>query len=129
MKRILIGFFAAPLIPALCTVWTARTGDYHPLATFIFISGAFYSLQLVIGVPATIVLRQRQMHGLAVYVALGILGTTVPLLSWMLYRCPSEGCRLVDAVWYAGHFGLLGGIAAAVFWLVARPDKPKAAEL
>jgi hypothetical protein len=125
LKRLLLAFLVAPVLPALVQAWiTNLAGEYHnPLAFFIMVCGALYALQLIVGIPAYLFFRRAKQYRLWIYVLLGFCAATVPLLPWLLYRCPPSGCRPVEAIWYSSNVGLLGASAAAIFWLIARPDK------
>jgi hypothetical protein len=85
LKRLLLAFLVAPLLPAFVQAWIINfAGEYHPLAIFILVGGALYVLQLVVGIPGYLFFRRIKQHHLWAYSLLGLCSAAVPLLMWWL---------------------------------------------
>jgi len=121
--RTVIAFLVAPMVPALLTGWFGfMNGTYHPLAIFVLVCGCLYVLQAVVGVPAYLLLGRAKRHRIWTYALLGFAGAAVPFLAYGSMRdLGSVGAG--RAAYVICFVGLLGGISAAIFWLMARPDK------
>jgi len=120
--RIFLAFLAAPLLPALLPAWFAfQNGTYHPLAIFGLFCGAFYALQVIIGVPAHLLLGRLRLQQIWLYALIGFASAALPLFVYAKTREPAHD---VDrALFLALYLGFLGGISAAIFWLLARPGR------
>lgn len=118
--RFVVAFLAAPLLPALLPAWTAsQNGSYHPLTVFALLCGAFYALQVIVGVPAFLLLRRLGLQQIWFYALVGFVSVAMPLFIYGNSRDQIHEPR--QAIYLAGYLGLLGGISAAIFWLIARP--------
>jgi hypothetical protein len=97
-------------------------GSYHPLAVFVLVCGSFYALQVIVGVPAYLLLGRTKRHRIWIYALLGFVSVAVPFLVYGSMR--DLGRHDAGQVLYLTFYlGLLGGISAAIFWLLARPDR------
>ena len=120
--RIVLAFLVAPMLPALLPAWFAsQNGPYHPLAIFVLFCGAFYALQIIVGVPAYLLLRRLRLQQIWFYALIGFVSTALPLVVYGKIRAPAHD---VDrALFLALYLGFLGGISAAIFWLIVRPNR------
>jgi hypothetical protein len=121
--RTVIAFLVAPMVPALLAGWFGfMNGSYHPLAIFVLVCGCLYVLQAVVGVPAYLLLGRAKQHRIWTYALVGFAGAALPFLAYGSMRdLGSVGAG--QAVYAICFVGLLGAITAAIFWLLARPDK------
>ena len=119
--RPLHAFLVAPLAPAALPAWFAVQKGLSPLAVYGGVCAVFWLLQLVVGLPATLVLRRwRRRQSVWLYAAVGFAAVAGPLLAWAALVGPgSQG----QASYLAGYLGLLGALTAVIFWLLARPDR------
>jgi hypothetical protein len=118
--RTVVAFLAAPMLPALLPAWFAfQSGSYHPLTIFALFCGAFYALQIVVGVPAHLLLGRLRLQQIWFYVLIGFISAALPLLVYGKIREPAHD----RALFLALYLGFLGGISAAIFWLIARPNR------
>jgi hypothetical protein len=120
--RIVVAFLVAPMLPALLPAWFAsQNGTYHPLAIFVLFCGVFYVLQIVVGAPAYLLLRRLELQQIWLYALIGFASAALPLFVYGKIREPAHD---VDrALFLTFYLGFLGGISAAIFWLLARPDR------
>ncbi len=118
----MLAFLVAPMLPALLPAWFAsQNGPYHPLAIFVLFCGAFYALQIIVGVPAYLLLRRLRLQQIWFYALIGFVSTALPLVVYGKIRAPAHD---VDrALFLALYLGFLGGISAAIFWLIVRPNR------
>lgn len=124
MRRFLIAFLAAPTLPALVAAGRAHlNGSEHALAIFFGVCGAFYVLQLVVGVVGNATIGRARNHRLWAYALIGFCVTALPMLAGRLYRCLANACALGDALPDVGYVGALSAATAAIYWLIARPDR------
>ncbi len=120
--RPVVAFLAAPMLPALFPAWTAsQNGSYHPLAVFVLFCAAFYALQIIVGVPAHLLLRRLGLQQIWFYAFIGFVSVALPFFVYGHIRAPAHDVR--QALFLAGFLGLLGGISGAIFWLIARPNR------
>jgi hypothetical protein len=131
MMRTVLGFLAAPIVPAMLV---AMTGNW-PVGIFVAIFG--YPAVLLLGIPTHIILQKVGLSWWPAYVTTGFLagGLSELLYSFILVatdnRPPntsafSRGFSAVigslDEVWPLFFVGCMGAIGALTFWLIARPD-------
>jgi len=120
--RLVVAFLVAPLAPALLPAWSAsQNGSYHPLAVFVFFCGAFYALQILVGVPAYLLLRRFKLQRIWFYALTGFASVALPFIVYGEIRRPSQDVG--QALYLAIYLGLLGGLSAAIFWLIVRPNR------
>jgi uncharacterized membrane protein len=127
MMRTLLAFVGAPMIPAIIPAWFyhANNADVPLLTAWVFFCFFFYAFQIVIGVPAYLLLRRKRAHRVWPYLIFGFFGVAVPSVFWTVVKWPRQesynlGFLLFDVFLY---LGLLGAVTALTFWLLARPDK------
>jgi heme/copper-type cytochrome/quinol oxidase subunit 4 len=121
--RTLIAFFGAPVIPALVAAWMVYLNHtYTPLVMFVFICLAFYALQIIIGVPAYMLMSRKNLHRVWIYLLLGCLSVVLPLLLLSIWRHTEKGYGLAEYV-VLYYPALLGAGTGMMFWMLARPDK------
>jgi hypothetical protein len=120
--RAVAAFLVAPMLPALLPAWSAsQNGSYHPLAVFVFVCGAFYALQIIVGVPAYLLLRWFKRQHIWFYAVIGFVSVALPFVVYGEIRSPSHDVG--QALYLAVYLGLLGGLSAAIFWLIVRPNR------
>jgi hypothetical protein len=121
VRRLLIAFLAAPLVPALLPAWIAGTRGFQPFVVYVLVCAVFYALQAIVGVPAYRLMGLGRRHRIWIYALLGFVSAGLPIVIYAWIR--GAGTPLPEQMLYlAAYFGLLGGISAAIFWLLARPD-------
>lgn len=122
--RIVVAFLVAPVLPAVVPAWSAsQNGSFHPLAVFVLFCGAIYVLQIVVGLPAHLLLRRLKLQQIWFYVLIGFIGVALPFFVYAGIRTPTRDVGQMQFV--AGYLGLLGGISAAIFWLLVRPNRAR----
>lgn len=120
--RIVVAFLAAPMLPALLPTWSAsQNGSYHPLAVFVLFCGVVYALQFVVGLPAHLLLRRLKLQQIWFYALIGFVTVALPFFVYVGVRTPSRDVG--QTLFLAGYLGLLGGLSAAIFWLLVRPNR------
>ncbi len=119
--RPLPALLVAPLGPAALPAWFAFQKGLSPLAVYGGVCAAFWLLALVLGLPATLLLRRwRRRQSVWAYAVLGFLAVAGPIAAWGALVGP--GSRDQASV-LAAYLGLLGALTAVTFWLLARPDR------
>jgi len=120
LKRFLLAFLSAPLLPAGLQAALGE-GEYHPLAVFVIAAIAIYVLQLIAGIPGYLFLRRTGRLRLPAHALLGFcVGAVLVMVLWMYSRSFEEALTgLLASAW----FGFLGAATTTGFWLVARPDR------
>jgi hypothetical protein len=117
--RPLPALLVAPLGPAVLPAWFAAQKGLSPLAVYGGVCAAFWLLQVVVGVPAWLLLRRRRQPAW-LYAALGFVAVAAPIGAWATFVGPgSSGQSTI----LAAYLGLLGGLTAVIYWLLARPDR------
>jgi hypothetical protein len=126
MRRTLIAFLVAPLLPALPPAWFLHAGhpDRTAISGFIFVCGLFYLLQAVIGIPAYILARSKRRY-VWFYVLLGFLGMSVVYLA-VIGIFSTTTIDVAETLFQVSYFGALGAGIGLMYWLIARPDKAPA---
>ena len=120
--RFVVAFLAAPMLPALLPAWSAsQNGSYHPLAVFVLFCGAFYALQIIVGVPAFLLLRRLKLQQIWIYALIGVASVALPFFVYVTIKTPSRDVG--QTLFLALYLGLMGGISAAIFWLIVRPNR------
>ena len=123
MRKTLIAFLVAPILPALPPAWFlhANYPDRTAISGFIFVCGLFYLLQTVVGIPAYILARSKRRY-IWFYLLLGFFGMAiVPIAVNGVFA--TTKIDMVDTLLKATYLGVLGAGIGLVFWLIARPDK------
>jgi hypothetical protein len=114
----LLAFLLAPLIvPALYLAAAYAFGGFLSVDLAIVIGKIAYAAAILGGVPLTTVLGRLGWVSLHDYMVFGfLLGAMSVLVS---EHAPIEFAVMIQA----GLAALSGAIAAAIFWLIARPDR------
>lgn len=120
LKRVLLAFLLAPLLPAACNAVIVAS-EYHPLAIFVISGTGIYALQLVVDIPGYLLLHRSGRHGLQVYALFGLSVGAALVLAARLLSHPDDG--VLGGLMACIYFGLLGAATTASFWSVARPDR------
>ena len=123
MRRLLLAYCLAPLLPALVHALIADS-DYHPLAVFVVAAIVIYVLLLAIGMPGHLLLRRSNRCGAPAYLLLGLFTGAALALALSIYACPRLDCAPVAIV--PVYWALLGAATTAIFWFVLRPDRRRA---
>lgn len=114
----------APIVPALIpSTFSYLNHAYNPVAVFIAFCGAFYVLQLAVGVPTYKYLRLRNKHNLVTYLAVGLISIEVPFLVLVALRWSARHYTILSAIYPTIYIGILGALPPLIFWLLVRPDK------
>ena len=109
-------------MPALVPAWFAGMRGFPPLIVYALVCAVFYVLQAIVGVPTYRLLGHGRRHRIWIYGLLGFVSIALPIFLYSWIRM--SGGRVPEQMLYlALYFGLLGGISAAIFWLLARPDR------
>jgi hypothetical protein len=123
MRKTLIAFLVAPLLPALAPAWFlhANYPNRAAISGFILICGVFYLLQAVIGIPAYILTRSKRRY-IWFHLLVGFFGMAAVSVAINVVFSKTE-IWFADTLFQAAYVGALGAGIGLVFWLVARPDK------
>ena len=123
MRR-LAGFLIAPLPSAiLTTLWYVLfPGPLMAASMAVAILLYLYAVQLVFGMATAVWLDRRRKGGVANYVLAGAVIAGLPLLIFMLWEALSRSQDWEMVLRGPFWFSVLGGLAGATYWLVARPD-------
>mgnify|MGYP006285941289 CR=1 FL=1 len=122
--RPLPALLVAPLGPAALPAWFAFQKGLSPLAVYGGVCAAFWLLALAVGLPVTLLWRRwRRRPTVWAYAVIGFLAVAAPIAAWGAVVGP--GSRDQASV-LAAYLGLLGALAAVIFWLLARPDRAAA---
>lgn len=114
----LLAFLLAPLVVPLLYLTTAYAfGGFLSFDLAIVVGEIAYAAAILGGVPLAIVLSRLGWVSLHDYMVFGfLLGAMSVLVS---EHAPIEFAVMIQA----GLAALSGTIAAAIFWLIARPDR------
>ncbi|HKH67924.1 MAG TPA: hypothetical protein VKA75_11185 [Reyranella sp.] len=87
MRRLLLAFLSAPLLPAALQAALGES-EYHPLAVFVIAAIAIYVLQLTVGIPGYLFLRpfEEVLTGLLASAWFGFLETAATTGLWLVAR-------------------------------------------
>jgi hypothetical protein len=121
--RTLLAFLVAPILSALVPTGFSFAGGINPpLFVFAVFCGAFFVLQIVVGIPAYLLLgrTKRQHVWFSALVGFGVVA--LPYLLYALYR-GEKGYELGEILFLTCLVGLLGAGNGLMFWLIARPDR------
>jgi uncharacterized membrane protein len=137
LKRMILGFIIAPLVPGLLlftlgfaveSFSPAKLGSSHlgeGVWLILFSSAVSYPVALVIGVPILLLaLRNgfvRWYHSALVGLILGLALSV--LLSSIVAQSPVAMNATLGSFLYFLLFGPWGFFVALAFWIVGRPDK------
>jgi hypothetical protein len=123
LKRLLVAFCAAPVLPAIVKTWlVSGPGELISLTVLWWIAGFLYTVQLVVGLPGLLFLRHYGQSGFGAYLVLGFLTVALPAIFASLHWCALKGC-LADSFMHSAYLGVFGVPMGAIFWLIARPDR------
>ena len=122
--RIFIAFMVAPILPALIPSWFVHVNrTYDPATTFVFFCGLFYALQIIVGIPAYLMLNRLNRRSLLTYILLGFCSPAIPAFCLTLYRSSEHNYGLSEILFTTLYPGFLGVVGGLIFWLAARPDR------
>jgi hypothetical protein len=126
VRRTLVAFLVAPIVPALAPAWFlhANYPDRTAISGFIFVCGLLYLLQAVIGMPAHFLARNKRRY-IWFYLLLGFFGMAVVFVA-DIGAFSTTKISITETFLEATYFGALGAGMGLVFWLIARPDKSAA---
>jgi sensor histidine kinase YesM len=123
MKRTIVAFLVAPLLPALVPAWLLH--EHNPDRTFvagwIVLLVALYFLQVIVGMPAYFLARTKRRH-VWFYLLVGSLGLAVMYAVASAFS-PKINSGIAELILQISYFAVLGSSIGLVFWLIARPDK------
>jgi len=119
--RTFLAFLLAPILSALVPAGFA-TGINPPLTVFLLFCGAFYVLQMVVGVPVYFLLGRAKLRRIWTPALIGFGATALPYLLYALYR-GEKGYELGEILFLTCLVGLMGAGTGLIFWLIARPDR------
>jgi hypothetical protein len=123
VRRTLVAFLVAPVLPALAPAWFlhANYPDRTAISGFIFVCGLFYLLQAVIGIPAYFLARSQRRY-IWFYLLLGFVGMAVVSVAVTGVFSTTKS-SITETLLQVFYFGTLGAGIGLMFWLIARPDK------
>jgi hypothetical protein len=126
MRRTLVAFLVAPILPALAPAWFlhANYPDRMAMSGFIFVCGLLYLLQAAVGIPAYFLARTKRRY-IWFYLLLGFFGMAVASVA-VTGVFSTTKTSIIETLLQVTYFGALGGGIGLMFWLVARPDKSAA---
>ena len=126
MRRTLVAFLVAPILPALAPAWFlhANYPDRTAISGFIFVCCLFYLLQAVGGIPAYFWARTKRRY-IWFYLSLGFLGMAVVSVA-VIGVFSTTKTSIIEILLQVTYFGALGAGTGLIFWLIARPDKSAA---
>jgi hypothetical protein len=123
LRRTLVAFFVAPLLPALAPAWSLHIvyPNRTAISGYIIACFVFYVMQAVVGIPAYMLGRSRRAH-ILFYLLIGFLGLAIPFVVASIAFWTSRFSNY-EVFLMALYFGTLGAGTGLIFWLAARPDK------
>lgn len=123
MRRTLVAFLVAPILPALAPAWFLHANYPNRMAIsgFIVVCGFFYLLQAVVGIPAYILARSKRRY-IWFYLLLGFFGMAVVSIA-VTGVFSTTKTNIAETLLQVTYLGALGAGIGLVFWLIARPDK------
>jgi hypothetical protein len=126
MRRTLVAFLVAPMLPALAPAWFlhANYPDRTAISGFIFVCGLFYLLQAVVGIPAYFLARTKRRY-IWFYLLLGFFGMAVASVA-VTGIFSTTKTSITETLLQGTYIGALGAGIGLMFWLIARPDKSAA---
>jgi hypothetical protein len=89
---------------------------------FTIFCGAFYVLQIVVGIPAYLLLGRAKRRGIGHFALVGFGAVALPYLLYALYR-GEKGYELGEILFLTCLVGFLGAANGLIFWLIAQPDR------
>lgn len=121
LRRPILAFLLAPIVVPLLYLATAfMFGGFLSIGLAVFAGEVAYAAALLGGLPLHIVLSRLGWVSLHDYMVFGFLLGAMSIL--VSERAPIEFTALMQA----GLAALGGVVAATVFWLIVRPDRPQA---
>jgi hypothetical protein len=130
MLRNLLAFLAAPLPgasiqSAAVALWPKPgMGVFaHPLSMFVAICLLIYAFGIVLGVPAFLLLRRRNLSSLRAHALAGLGVAAAPVGLALLWSVARGSVSLYAVAYNLLYFGLAGLLAGATFWAISRPDR------
>jgi hypothetical protein len=126
MRRTLVAFLVAPILPALAPAWFLHANYPNRMAIsgFIVVCSLFYLLQAVVGIPAYFLARAKRRY-IWFYLLLGFVGMAVASVA-IIGVFSKTKTSIPEILLQFVYFGALGAGIGLVFWLIARPDKSAA---
>lgn len=132
MLRTFGAFFAAPIPVALfqsvvVALWPkAGEGIFeHPASMFVAVCLYFYSVGLLLGVPAWLFIRRRSAR-LRTYMMLGLAAALIPVVASLVATASSGEGSAYLIIYNLCLFGVGGMMAGAVFWRISIRERPNA---
>ncbi|MFM9863976.1 MAG: hypothetical protein ACKVRO_10245 [Micropepsaceae bacterium] len=130
LARVLAGFAMAPLVPSLALFLVSMATGSPARESFLFAlfsSALGYLVTIVIGVPLFLLLRSSQLNSFTTYavsgIAIGLAVLTLLLPPSAQWVYETEHSKSLPYVAFLLLFAGYGFLAAAAFWLIARPDR------
>ena len=130
MLRNLLGFFLSPFPAALIESITVAlrpkpgTGVFtHPASMFVFVCLLLYAFEIVLGLPAVIMLRRRGVSSLRVYALAGMAVTAIPVAIPLFLTAARGRTSLYVVTYDLVYFAVSGLLAGTVFWAMTRPGR------
>ena len=130
MLRTLTAFFVAPVPMALfqsamVALWPnpAKGIFQHPASMFVLVCLLFYIFELMVGLPAWVIVRRRGAT-LKAYLLIGLLAALLPAAMGLLGLARGTPLSAHALIYDLLLFGLGGVAAGALFWLIAGRTPP-----
>ena len=127
MKRESIAYLIAPAAPGLILLSIAilRGGVREGVWALFLILPISYIASAVIGLPLHLLLKKLKRGKLLDYVVCGLVASFVPIsfviiFPWIASHTSQHLSSLYPLM---GIMAVAGGLVAAAFWMIARPDR------
>lgn len=127
----LVSPFPAALVQSIVVASWPKKGMgvfENPPSMFVAVCIYFYFFGLLIGAPASMVMRRRKPVDLRAYAIIGLIVGLLPVcaaLGWMIIR---TGASTYVVAYNLLFFGLGGMAAGLCFWMIVRRSRQKAPE-
>jgi len=128
MKSALKGFLVAPAVPSLLALGIAilQGRFFDGVWWLTILLPISYVASALVGLPIHLLLVRLNRRSLVYYVLAGLAASLAPIFFVFVYpwigRAPSSQ-PLSTLYPLIGVMALAGGLVAATFWMIARPDR------
>ena len=130
MKRIALGFLAAPLPAAfiqsvVVAIWPkpGKGVFEHPGSMFAAVCILLYCFELVLALPLYVAMRKRLPEKMSTY---GLVGTSIvllPIVAALIWTIAKSRLSAYAVAYNLVFFAVGGFLAGATFWLITKPQR------